>query len=204
MDQKLTIRERTLGTLTKPSPLFHFGLDKNNWEQHICSGTNYFITGESVGDLPKQTSFVFFNMTITKPKEEISIFETQAIEENSCKINRTLSHPRLDRNRMIFLPKIEGLGLSKINKPQFPSQPWCPFWRFAWQWRFGGIRHACNGSLRDNPLEQDSLRHLSKNRVKIGFLLSTSMHVTTKDLWAHSTLFLVEVIYLARFYCCNF
>lgn len=62
-------------------------------------------------------------MTITKPKEEISIFETQAIEENSCKINRTLSHPRLDRNRMIFLPKIEGLGLSKINKPQFPSQP---------------------------------------------------------------------------------
>lgn len=141
-------------------------------------------------------------MTNTKPKEEISIFETQAIEENSCKINRT--HPRLDRNRMIFLPKIEGLGLSKINKPQFPSQPWCPFWRFAWQWRFGGIRHACNGSLRDNPLEQDSLRHLSKNRVKIGFLLSTSMHVTAKDLWAHSTFFLVEVIYLARFYCCNF
>lgn len=178
MDHKLTIRERTLGTLTKPCPLFHFGLDKNNRELHICSGTNYFITEGSVRDLPKQTSFVFFYMTIAKPEEEIAIFETRAIEENSCKINST--HPRLDRNRMTFLPKIEGLGLSKINKPQFPSQPWCPFWRFAWQWRFGGIRHACNGSLRDNPLDKDSLRHLSENQVKIGFLLSTSMHVTAK------------------------
>lgn len=74
-----------------------------------------------MGTYQNKLPLLFFNMTVTKLKEEISIFETQANGENSCKINRT--HPRLDRNRMIFLPKIEGLGLSKINKPQFPSQP---------------------------------------------------------------------------------
>lgn len=204
MDQKLTIRERTLGTLTNPAHCSILVLIKTTENNTFVQEQTISLPGKALGTYQNKLPLFFFNMTITKLKEEISIFETQAIEENSCKINRTLSHPRLDRNRMIFLPKIEGLGLSKINKPQFPSQPWCPFWRFAWQWRFGGIRHACNGSLRDNPLEQDSLRHLSKNRVKIGFLLSTSMHVTAKDLWAHSTLFLVEVIYLARFYCCNF